>query len=99
MTHVTCRLAAKNRDQLWNPTLGAIEYGLTLPLPFMVCVEQAAGRRTVSVQTDDAVEIDTTAISLELSDERQRRQAAEQRLTLLKVRTTLNSSLCLPSRL
>ena len=21
MTHVTCRLAAKNRDQLWNPTL------------------------------------------------------------------------------
>ena len=22
MTHVTCRLAAKNRDQLWNPTLG-----------------------------------------------------------------------------
>jgi len=22
MTHVTCRLTAKNRDQLWNPTLG-----------------------------------------------------------------------------
>ena len=22
MTHVTCRLAAKNRYQLWNPTLG-----------------------------------------------------------------------------
>ena len=21
MTHVTCRLTAKNRDQLWNPTL------------------------------------------------------------------------------
>jgi len=23
MTHVTCRLTAKNRDQLWNPTLGS----------------------------------------------------------------------------
>ena len=22
MTHATCRLSAKNRDQLWNPTLG-----------------------------------------------------------------------------
>jgi len=22
MTHVTCRLTAKNRDQLWNSTLG-----------------------------------------------------------------------------
>ena len=22
MTHVACRLTAKNRDQLWNPTLG-----------------------------------------------------------------------------
>jgi len=22
MTHVTCRLTAKNRDQLWNPALG-----------------------------------------------------------------------------
>jgi len=22
MTHVTCRLTAMNRDQLWNPTLG-----------------------------------------------------------------------------
>jgi len=32
MTHVTCRLTAKNRDQLRNPTL-VIEYGL--PLPFL----------------------------------------------------------------
>jgi len=22
LTHVTCRLTANNRDQLWNPTLG-----------------------------------------------------------------------------
>jgi len=27
MTHVTCRLTAKNRDELRNPTLG-IEYGI-----------------------------------------------------------------------
>jgi len=27
MTHVTCRLTAKNRDQLRNPTLGNREYG------------------------------------------------------------------------
>ena len=27
MTHVTCRLTAKNQDKLWNPTL---EYGLPL---------------------------------------------------------------------
>jgi len=28
MTHVTCRLTAKNRDQLWK----VIEYGLPLPV-------------------------------------------------------------------
>ena len=33
MTHVTCRLTAKNRDQLRDPTLG-IEYGL--PYLFML---------------------------------------------------------------
>jgi len=32
MTHVTCRLTAKNRDQLRNPTLDSL-YGL--PLPFL----------------------------------------------------------------
>jgi len=31
MTHVTCRLTAKNRDQLRNPC-SVIEYGLPLPL-------------------------------------------------------------------
>jgi len=29
MTHVICRLTAKNRDQLWNPLRSAIEYGIT----------------------------------------------------------------------
>jgi len=33
MTHVTCRLAAKNRDQLRNPIRSVIEYGL----PFLQC--------------------------------------------------------------
>jgi len=32
MTHVTCRLSAKNRDQLRNPVRSSVEYGL--PLPF-----------------------------------------------------------------
>ena len=31
MTHVTCRLTAKNRDQLRNPTLSSRVW---LPLPF-----------------------------------------------------------------
>jgi len=34
MTHVTCRLTAKNRDQLRNPIRSAIEY--VLPLPFLL---------------------------------------------------------------
>jgi len=33
MTHVTCRLTAKNRDQLRNPIRSVIEYWL--PLPFL----------------------------------------------------------------
>ena len=32
MTHVTCRLTAKNRDQLRNPMRSVIEYGLPIPL-------------------------------------------------------------------
>jgi len=39
MTHVTCRLTAKNRDQLRNPIRSVIEYGLPLPrgvLPSLV---------------------------------------------------------------
>ena len=31
MTHVTCRLTAKNRDQLRNPIRSVMEYGLPLP--------------------------------------------------------------------
>ena len=41
MTHVTCRLTAKNWDQLCSGTLrSVIEYGL--PLPFYASVHQAA---------------------------------------------------------
>ena len=32
MTHVTCRLTAKNRDQLRNPIRSVIEYGLPFTL-------------------------------------------------------------------
>jgi len=34
MTHVTCRLTAKNRDQLRNPALG----NRVLPLPFIIII-------------------------------------------------------------
>ena len=37
MTHVTCRLTAKNRDQFRNPTLGNRVW-LGLPLPFLCCL-------------------------------------------------------------
>ena len=41
MTHVTCRLTAKNRDQLRNPTLGnRVWAALTfLTRPKQVCVQ------------------------------------------------------------
>jgi len=32
MTHITCRLTAKNRDQLRNPIRSVIEYGLPFTL-------------------------------------------------------------------
>jgi len=36
MTHVTCRLTAKNQDQLRNPMLGnRVRATFTLPLPFL----------------------------------------------------------------
>jgi len=38
MTHITCRLTAKNRDQLRNPTLDNRVYGL--PLPFTCICRQ-----------------------------------------------------------
>ena len=48
MTHVTCRLTAKNWDQLQNPRLGVIEYGLPLPLPFTFSLHKAEhGQETV----------------------------------------------------
>ena len=39
MIHVTCRLTAKNRDQLRNPTLGKIEYGLPFYYAFWESLE------------------------------------------------------------
>jgi len=37
MTHVTCRLTAKNRDQLRNPTLGS---GLWATFTFLLAKKQ-----------------------------------------------------------
>ena len=38
MIHVTCRLAAKNRDQLRNPTLGNRVWANFTFLPFTYCI-------------------------------------------------------------
>ena len=46
MTHVTCRLTAKNRDQLRNPTLGSRVWA-TFTFFILLCVcSQLAGRWT-----------------------------------------------------
>jgi len=45
MTHVTCRLNAKNRDQLRNPTLSNLWYGLPLPSLY-ACIVLAGGAST-----------------------------------------------------
>ena len=42
MTHITCRLTAKNRDQLRNPTLGNRVWGLPLPFLARLAVPLAA---------------------------------------------------------
>ena len=50
MTLVTCRLTAKNRDQLRNPTLGnVIEYGLPFPLLFIPVGEGVMSVMSASV--------------------------------------------------
>jgi len=45
MTDVTCRLTAKNRDQLWNATLGN-QYGLPLPFLHDFTLIQCCGRES-----------------------------------------------------
>jgi len=50
MTHVTCRLTTKNRDQLWNPMLG-IEYGLTFLYNTMDVMQSLAGVRLQQLLT------------------------------------------------
>ena len=48
MTHVTCRLTTKNRDQLLNPR-SVIEYGL--PLLFSAVSRQHRSRKCAVVST------------------------------------------------
>jgi len=46
MTHVTCRLTAKNRDQLWNPTLGNRVWAMfTFLQRIIVFLEEGLSRR------------------------------------------------------
>ena len=45
MTHVTCRLTAKDRDQLRNPTLSNLWYGLPLPSLY-ACIVLAGAAST-----------------------------------------------------
>ena len=45
MTHITCRLTAKNRDQLRNPIRSVIEYGLPLPFIIIIITMQRLTRR------------------------------------------------------
>ena len=60
MTHVTCRLTAKNRDQLQNPTLSNRVWAtlFTLVSSFVVCLHCAEERLSLTQETgmasDDA---------------------------------------------
>ena len=51
MIHVTCRLTAKNRDQLWNPTLGNRVWD-TFTILFKETAQQVSES---GVNTDDVV--------------------------------------------
>jgi len=57
MTHVTCRLTAKDRDQLRNPKRSVIEYGLPFyTLQRLTVVESSFGRhRRLVGETSGAV--------------------------------------------
>ena len=64
MTHVTCRLTARNRDQLRNPTLG---YGLPVRLLVVmvergVCMFSCGGRIAVS-ESDSSISRPASAAS------------------------------------
>jgi len=50
MTHVTCRLTAKNRDQLWNPTLGNRVWA------FYMVVERKRHQLRFMYNTDAAIQ-------------------------------------------
>ena len=60
MTHVTCRLTAKNRDQLRNPTLGnrawatfTLSMSTSACVPVRVCTTGDGGEDKVSVSVVD----------------------------------------------
>ena len=48
MTHLTCRLTAKNRDQLRNPTLGN-RISATFSLPFLPFLGNSSDNQLVKI--------------------------------------------------
>ena len=70
MTYVTCRLTAKNRDQLRN-LCSAIEYGL--PLPFKVLTYIAASGAHVVAYVDVSNDRSLGHVDDELCEAGQRR--------------------------
>jgi len=55
MTHITCRLTAKNRDQLRNSTLGNRVYA-AFALLYLHCCQAERELSEVSMQMDDLSE-------------------------------------------
>ena len=55
MTHITCRLTAKSRDQLRNPTLGSRVYWLPLPFVSGVCSGGLCGHRSAGQHDGGAI--------------------------------------------
>ena len=65
MTHVTCRPAAKNRDQLRNPTLGQSSMGYLLPQSGRGHPREAAvWRRGIWLQCFDHLQVTVRCVTV-----------------------------------
>jgi len=63
MTHVTCRLSAKNQHQLWNPTLGNRVWATFTLLLVLLLYLWYAGVRMLDGEVTDAVEAQSLALN------------------------------------
>ena len=57
MTHVTCRLTAKNQDQLWNPMLGNRVWAIFYLLFLLNNYEQLCSRGVYLILKADGREL------------------------------------------